>query len=212
MQGPAGIAIVGRGVEKGERVAAEITGATGVPVLMIGADLGRMEDVRSIVPKVDERFGRVDILVNAAGLTDRGNIFNTEPELFDRMIAVNTRAPFFLIQDAGRVMDREGIEGRIVNVGSMSAHAGQPFLAPYSISKGALDHFDAARGVRAHAKPYPRQSARYRLDEFGPRTGLGALRDGRSRLHRPSGGGKALRPYPGSRGSGAGRVVDGVGR
>jgi NAD(P)-dependent dehydrogenase (short-subunit alcohol dehydrogenase family) len=136
--GAAGIAIVGRGVEKGEKVAAEIIGATGVPVMMIGADLGRVEDVRSIVPKVDKRFGRVDILVNAAGLTDRGTMFNTEPELFDRMIAVNTRAPFFLIQDAGRVMDREGIEGRIVNVGSTSAHAGQPFLAPYSISKGAL--------------------------------------------------------------------------
>jgi NAD(P)-dependent dehydrogenase (short-subunit alcohol dehydrogenase family) len=76
--GAAGIAIVGRGVEKGEKVAAEIIGATGVPVMMIGADLGRVEDVRSIVPKVDKRFGRVDILVNAAGLTDRGTMFNTD--------------------------------------------------------------------------------------------------------------------------------------
>lgn len=136
--GAAGIVIVGRGVEKGERVAAEITGATGVDVRMVAADLGDMGDVQRIVPEADAAFGRVDILVNAAGLTDRGTILNTTPELFDRMIAVNTRAPFFLIQDAARVMIRENVEGRIVNIGSMSEHAGQPFLAPYATSKGAL--------------------------------------------------------------------------
>lgn len=136
--GAAGIVIVGRGVEMGERAAAEITAATGVLVMMIGSDLGRIEDVRAIIPRVDERFGRVDIHVNAAGLTDRGTMFNTDPALLDRMIAVNTRAPFFLIQDAGKVMDREGIERRIVNIGSTSARAGQPFLAASSISKGAL--------------------------------------------------------------------------
>jgi NAD(P)-dependent dehydrogenase (short-subunit alcohol dehydrogenase family) len=65
-------------------------------------------------------------------------MLNTTPELFDRMFAVNTRAPFFLIQDAAKVMIREGIEGRIVNIGSMSGLTGQPFLAPYSASKGAL--------------------------------------------------------------------------
>jgi NAD(P)-dependent dehydrogenase (short-subunit alcohol dehydrogenase family) len=54
------------------------------------------------------------------------------------MIAVNTRAPFFLIQDAAKVMDAQGIEGRIVNIGTASSQAGQPFLAPYSVSKGAL--------------------------------------------------------------------------
>jgi NAD(P)-dependent dehydrogenase (short-subunit alcohol dehydrogenase family) len=54
------------------------------------------------------------------------------------MFAVNTKAPFFLVQDAAKIMIREGIEGRIVNIGSMSEHAGQPFLWPYSASKGAL--------------------------------------------------------------------------
>jgi NAD(P)-dependent dehydrogenase (short-subunit alcohol dehydrogenase family) len=136
--GAAGIVIVGRDLAKGEKVAARITEETGVPVSMIAADLGNIESVRGILVEVDEVFGRVDILVNAAGLTDRGNILNTTPELFDRMIAVNTRAPFFLIQDAAKIMIREGIEGRIVNIGSMSELAGQPFLSPYSTSKGAL--------------------------------------------------------------------------
>jgi NAD(P)-dependent dehydrogenase (short-subunit alcohol dehydrogenase family) len=136
--GAAGIAIVGRGLEKGRTVARTITKDTGVPVEMVAADLGRIDDVRAIVPTADRQFGRVDILVNAAGLTDRGNMLNTTPELFDRMLAVNSRAPFFLIQDAARVMIRKKIEGRIVNIGSMSGHAGQPFLAPYATSKGAL--------------------------------------------------------------------------
>ncbi|WP_149139551.1 SDR family oxidoreductase [Gemmobacter caeruleus] len=136
--GAAGIAIVGRGAEKGRAVAEAITHETGVPVMMIAADLGNIDDVRGIIASADKRFGRVDILVNAAGLTDRGNILNSTPELFDRMFAVNTRAPFFLIQDAAKVMIREGIEGRIINIGSMSGLAGQPFLAPYAASKGAL--------------------------------------------------------------------------
>ena len=136
--GAAGLVIVGRDAEKGQAVADSITAASGVPALMVPADLGSMGDLQRVIPAADKRFGRVDVLVNAAGLTDRGNVLNTTPELFDRMFAVNTRAPFFLTQDVAKVMIREGIEGRIVNIGSMSGLAGQPFLAPYAGSKGAL--------------------------------------------------------------------------
>lgn len=136
--GAAGLAIVGRDAAKGGAIAEAITAQTGVPVLVIAADLAELDAVRRIVPAALDEFGRLDILVNAAALTDRGNILNTSPELFDRMFAVNVRAPFFLMQDAAKAMDRAGIEGRIVNIGSTSERAGQPFLAPYSASKGAL--------------------------------------------------------------------------
>ncbi|WP_108813262.1 SDR family oxidoreductase [Loktanella sp. Alg231-35] len=136
--GAAGIVIVGRGAEKGRAKAEEITNVTGVPVHMVAANLADMDDVRNIMAQNDKLFGRVDILVNAAGFTDRGNLLNTTPDLFDEMIAVNTRAPFFLIQDAVKIMEREEIEGRIVNIGSVSGQVGQPFLAPYATSKGAL--------------------------------------------------------------------------
>ena len=136
--GAAGVVIVGRGREKGDRVAARIASETGVPVEMIVADLGEMDDVRRIIPAVDSRFGRLDILVNAAGLTDRGNLLNTTPELFDRIFAVNVRAPFFLMQDAVKLMEREGVQGTVVNIGSASERAGQPFIAAYCASKGAL--------------------------------------------------------------------------
>jgi NAD(P)-dependent dehydrogenase (short-subunit alcohol dehydrogenase family) len=63
----------------------------------------------------------VDVLVNAVAITDRGTILDTEPELFDSVFAVNVRAPFFLMQDAIKVMHREGIQGSIVNIGWMDS-------------------------------------------------------------------------------------------
>jgi NAD(P)-dependent dehydrogenase (short-subunit alcohol dehydrogenase family) len=105
---------------------------------MIASDLGDMAQVLGVVGKAEARFGRIDILVNAAGLTDRGNLLQTSPELFERIFAVNVRAPFFLMQEAVKAMARCGAEGAILNIGSASARAGQPFLAAYSASKGAL--------------------------------------------------------------------------
>jgi NAD(P)-dependent dehydrogenase (short-subunit alcohol dehydrogenase family) len=78
------------------------------------------------------------VLVNAAGITDRGTIWDTSPELFDRMFAVNVRAPFLLMQEAALMMRRTKTSGTIVNILSMSAHGGQSFIAAYCASKGAL--------------------------------------------------------------------------
>ncbi len=136
--GAVGIVLVGRDAGKGAAVAREIAAESGVEVRMVAADLGEIGEVRRVMAEADAAFGRVDILVNAAGLTDRGNLLNTTPELFDRMFAVNTRAPFFLMQDAVRIMIREGVAGVVVNIGTASERAGQPFLAPYAASKAAL--------------------------------------------------------------------------
>lgn len=136
-RGAAGLVICGRNAERGEAVAREIT-AQGCRTEFVKADLADMDDTRQVVARADSAFGRVDVLVNAAGITDRGTIFDTSPELFDRMFAVNVRAPFFLMQDAAKIMRREKIEGSMVNILSMSAHGGQPFITAYSGSKGAL--------------------------------------------------------------------------
>lgn len=138
-RGAAGLTICGRSAAKGAAQAAGIEAATGVPVVYVPADLARVEDCRAVAAAADRRFGRIDVLVNAAGITDRGTILDTDPDLFDRMFAVNVRAPFFLMQEAITVMRRERIEGAIVNISSMSAMGGQPFLAAYCASKGALD-------------------------------------------------------------------------
>lgn len=136
--GAAGLVTLGRTVSKGEGVAAAIGRDTGVPVHFVEADLGKVEDCRGVIAETTQRFGRVDVLVNAGALTDRGTILDTSPELFDEMFAVNVRGPFFLMQEAIRRMIRDGTEGAIVNIGSMSEHAGQPFISAYCASKGAL--------------------------------------------------------------------------
>ncbi|MBP7002458.1 SDR family oxidoreductase [Amaricoccus sp.] len=136
--GCAGVLTCGRSRAKGEAVAAEIAAATGVPVAFAPADLGSVADCRAVVAAADARFGRVDILVNAAGVTDRGTLLDTSEARFDDIFAVNVRAPFFLMQEAVKRMIRDGVEGAIVNIGSTSERAGQPFIAAYCASKGAL--------------------------------------------------------------------------
>jgi len=136
--GAAGIVTCGRNADNGRAVAREIGDATGAPVHFVPADLAVVADARRVTAEADARFGRVDILVNAAALTDRGTLLDTTPGFFDRMMAVNLRAPFFLMQDAAKLMGRGGAGGAIVNIGSASSRAGQPFLSAYSVSKGAL--------------------------------------------------------------------------
>ncbi|MEN8197150.1 MAG: SDR family oxidoreductase [Pseudomonadota bacterium] len=135
--GAAGIVICGRNMENGARVKAALE-AVGASVEFVPTDLEIPDDCRRIVRACDERFGRVDGLVNAAGLTDRGTIEDTSLELWDRMFAINTRAPFLLMQEAIGVMKREGHGGAIVNIVTMSSHGGQPKLTAYCASKGAL--------------------------------------------------------------------------
>ena len=136
-RGAKGIVICGRNSDKG-RAVAERLAKRGCKAEFVKADLSAIEDCAKVVDAADRAFGRVDILVNAAAITDRGTIFDTSPQLFDTMFAVNVRAPFFLMQDALKIMRRESIRGSVVNVLSMSAHGGQSFITAYCASKGAL--------------------------------------------------------------------------
>ena len=136
-RGALGIVICGRNADKGAAQAERLI-SLGAQAVYVQADLEKVDDCRRVVQTADTTFGRVDVLVNAAAITDRGSILDTDPALFDRMMAINVRAPFFLMQDSIEIMRREDIEGCIVNIGSMSAMAGQPFLSAYCTSKGAL--------------------------------------------------------------------------
>jgi NAD(P)-dependent dehydrogenase (short-subunit alcohol dehydrogenase family) len=136
-RGAAGLITCGRSLERGDAIARELT-ASGCPTRFVRADLSQVDDCFAVLTEADRVFGRVDILVNAAGITDRGTLLDTTPELFDRLFAVNVRGPFFLMQETAHIMRREGIAGAMVNVLSMAAHGGQPFITAYSGSKGAL--------------------------------------------------------------------------
>jgi len=104
----------------------------------VQADLADAEQALGSVRHVVSHFGRVDCLVNSAGLTTRGTLLDTSPDLFDQHIAVNLRAPFFTMQAAVSDMVGRGASGTIVNIISMAAHGGQPYLSPYSAAKAGL--------------------------------------------------------------------------
>jgi len=131
------VVICGRNAANGAKVKAALE-KKGAKVVFIEADLSKLEDVRKIVPAAEKAFGKVDALVNAAALSDRGTIHDTSPELYDKLMNVNVRAPFFLTQDAVNLMVKTKTKGTIVNIISMSGHGGQSFISAYSISKGAL--------------------------------------------------------------------------
>ena len=132
-----GLVICGRNAENGERLAREFS-ASGCRTQFVRADLAVIEDCRRVTDAARRAFGRIDFLVNSAATSERGTILDTTPELFDRIMGLNVRAPFFLMQDAIQTMLDRGSAGAIVNILSMSSHGGQPFLSPYSTSKGAL--------------------------------------------------------------------------
>lgn len=136
--GAAGLVTLGRNEAKGRAVADAITHETGVPVHFVKADLGKVEDCRGVMAEAERVYGKIHVLVNAGARTDRGTILDTSPELFDALFAVNVRGPYFLMQEAIRRMIRDGIEGAICNIGSISEHAGQPFINVYCATKAAL--------------------------------------------------------------------------
>jgi NAD(P)-dependent dehydrogenase (short-subunit alcohol dehydrogenase family) len=136
-RGAAGLVICGRNRKKGDAVAGSLTKA-GCNTHYVEADLAKVEDCRNVIATADKAFGKLHVLANCAGYTDRGTILDTSPELFDQMFGVNVRAPFFLMQDAIKIMRREGIAGAIVNLITMSSYGGQPFITAYCASKGAL--------------------------------------------------------------------------
>lgn len=137
-RGASGVIITGRNAARGEAVVADLT-AQGCTAHFVAAELADVDDCRRIIAAADAHFGRVDILVNAAAVTARGTIWDTNVELWDQTLDVNVRAPFFLIQAAVKIMQREGIAGSIINISSVAAHGSVPFLAPYAIAKGALN-------------------------------------------------------------------------
>ncbi|WP_210529027.1 SDR family oxidoreductase [Rubellimicrobium arenae] len=135
--GAAGLLLVGRDPAKGETQAKALR-ERGAEVAFLGVDLARPESPGQVIAAALDRFGRIDGLVNAAALTDRGDLVNADPALWERLFAVNARAPFFLMQGAIRDMLARCAPGVIVNILSVNAYCGGPDLAVYSATKGAL--------------------------------------------------------------------------
>jgi NAD(P)-dependent dehydrogenase (short-subunit alcohol dehydrogenase family) len=115
----------------------------------VEADLGDTNASFTIARAARERFGRIDGLVNAAGLTTRGSFETGTPEVWDTLFAVNAKAGFFLMQAAISDMTGRKAAGAIVNILSMNAHCGIPELAIYAGTKGAMATL-TKNAARAH--------------------------------------------------------------
>jgi len=136
--GAAKLALLSRSREKGEAAAAELTGGS-CTATFVQADLGDASSCQAGGKQAIETLGQVHGLVNAAGITDRGNLMTTTVEEFDKQFNMNTRAPFLLTQAVSKHMIEKGVRGAVVNIGSIAAKGGAPFIMAYSASKAAVN-------------------------------------------------------------------------
>lgn len=111
--------------------------ALGAAVLSLPGDITDEKHVEIVFQQTVSRFGRLDLLVNNAGAFDGGPLDELSTEAWDKVIAVNLRAPFLCTRTALKIMKRQRA-GRIINIGSISAQRVRPQSAPYSASKHGL--------------------------------------------------------------------------
>ena len=111
--------------------------AAGRQAEYVEGDLTDEAACREVIRAAVRQFGGLDILVNNAADTGRGDLEHTPLARWDAIMAVNVRAPFILIQESIAPMRARG-GGSIVNIGSVLAYVGEPKLGAYSVSKGAL--------------------------------------------------------------------------
>ncbi|ARA93589.1 short-chain dehydrogenase [Rhodothermaceae bacterium RA] len=141
-----GEAIARRAVAEGAQVmihgrdearARAVAGDLGAAARYVVADLLDPAAPQQIVAATVDAFGRIDGLVNNAALTTRASLETADLTVFERLMAVNLRAPLFLIQAALPHFRRQG-GGTVLNIGSVNALGGEPNLLVYSMTKGGL--------------------------------------------------------------------------
>src|SRR6266478_1044770 len=145
----------GSGANEADAVVAEIRKA-GARAEAVGADLSAPDGAHTLATQVRALVGdRLDILVANAGISKAATIEETTVEDFDRLFAVNVRAPFFLVQQLLPIL---GTGASVVLVSSLAAHAVVGTLSAYAATKGAIDtlvkHFASVlgeRGIRVNA-------------------------------------------------------------
>ncbi|XP_034665674.1 uncharacterized oxidoreductase TM_0325-like [Drosophila subobscura] len=150
------LVVVGRNVEKLKETADGILAAGGAPALQLQAEMTKEADVEKIITATLEKHGRIDVLINNAGILETGSIENTSLEQFDRLMNTNVRAMYQLTMLATPELIKT--KGNIVNVSSVCGVRAFPGVLAYNVSKAAVDQFTACvalelapKGVRVNA-------------------------------------------------------------
>lgn len=131
------VAIVGRNVARLHQVAEEITAADDIPPLVIVADI--LKDAERIISDTIKHFGKLDVLVNSAGICEKNNLENLTLNSFDNVFDINVRGVILLTQLAAPHLAKT--KGNIVNVSSLAGLRSDPRFLSYCVSKAALDQF-----------------------------------------------------------------------
>jgi len=132
------LALVGRDAESLKQVCESMP--DGVRTLPIIADLTQIEACGRIVRETVDHFGGIDLLVNCAGLSHKGSFTSVTPEDWDRIFAVNARAPFFICQEALPYL-KKSAKAIVINIASVVGFKGYIDQSVYSSSKHALTGF-----------------------------------------------------------------------
>lgn len=132
------VIVVGRNAKRGEKTVAEIRVAGG-KADFISSDLRDASSAREVARRsVELGDGHVDILINNAGIYPFGPTHETTEEMFERVYALNVKAPYFLVAELAPLMAKKG-KGAIVNLSTMVADYGAPGMSLYGSSKAAIN-------------------------------------------------------------------------
>lgn len=123
--------------EQAESLASKVVAAGGHAVT-VGADVGTVAGVQAIVERAVSSFGRLDIMVNNAGMESRTSVLETSEHTYDTVMAVNLKSAFFGVQIAAKQMIAQGGGGVIINTSSIHEDWPMPGNAPYCLSKGGM--------------------------------------------------------------------------
>jgi glucose 1-dehydrogenase len=121
--------------------------ALGDQVLGVKADVSKVEDLRTLVSAAVSRFGRLDIMVNNAGIETRTSVLDTTEEQYAKVLDINLKSAFFGTQLAAQQMIAQGGGGRIINMTSVHEDWPMPGNTAYCLSKGGMRMLTRTAGV-----------------------------------------------------------------
>lgn len=113
----------------------------------VQADVSKVEDLQRIIDTAVSNFGRLDVMVNNAGIETRTSTLDTTEEQFEKVIAINLKSAFFGTQLAAKQMIAQGTGGRIINMTSVHEDWPMPGNTPYCLSKGGMRMLTRTAGV-----------------------------------------------------------------
>jgi len=121
--------------------------ALGSQAIGVEADVSKVADLKKLVAAAVSQFGRLDIMVNNAGIETRTSILNTTEEQYDKVLEINLKSAFFGTQLAAQQMISQGGGGRIINITSVHEDWPMPGNTAYCLSKGGMRMLTRTAGV-----------------------------------------------------------------